>query len=112
MRRAADYCDVKYPARCGEKRLRALIAAELTADGWRTFCDFQRVDPDTIEIYEHWVVSSWLAGRLEERGEAVSRDFFGLTVWGRATTGQAISIDGVIREIVTECWEIESDGKY
>ena len=48
------------------------------------------------EVLEHWIVSDALARRLEEKGECVLRDFFGLTIWGRTTSGQAISLDSVI----------------
>jgi len=48
------------------------------------------------EALEHWIVSDWLAGKLESAGEMVSYDIHGLTVWGRQCSGQAISIDGVI----------------
>lgn len=51
------------------------------------------------EVYEHWIVSTWLADKLEERGEAIEKDFYGLTIWGRSCTGQAILLDRVIREI-------------
>lgn len=51
------------------------------------------------EIYEHWIVSEWLAGKLAGKGEAVEKDFYGLTVWGRSCTGQGIALDGVISEI-------------
>jgi hypothetical protein len=66
-----------------------------------------RYAPMTEEDYreaveEHWIVSDWLANRLEERGECVLRDFFGLTVWGRTCSGQAISLDGVIGDIFDE----------
>jgi len=53
------------------------------------------------EILEHWVVSEYLARELERRGESITRDFYGFTIWGRPTHGQAISLDGVIIEI----WE-------
>jgi len=56
------------------------------------------------EIFEHWIVSEFLANRLEAKGERVVRDFFGLTVWGRPTTGQGISSDRVIEEI---CHDME-----
>ena len=59
-------------------------------------------DCETREVLEHWIVSDWLANRLEERGECVLRDFFGLTVWGRTCSGQAISLDGVIGDIFDE----------
>jgi hypothetical protein len=52
------------------------------------------------EIYEYWAVSSWLARKLAEAGEAVHTDVCGHNIWGRCTTGQAISMDHVIREMV------------
>ena len=51
------------------------------------------------EIYEHWIVSTWLANQLRDRGEAVEMDFYGLTVWGRTCTGQGIALDSVIELI-------------
>ena len=65
-------------------------------------CDNEGIEPHTIEALEHWIVSDWLARKLEEKGEMVSHDIHGLSVWGRATTGQAISIDGVICDIYDE----------
>lgn len=54
------------------------------------------------EIYEHWIVTNWLANRLEEKGEAICKDFYGLVVWGRTTSGQSIALDSVISEIHKE----------
>jgi hypothetical protein len=71
-------------------------------DGWQDLCENEGIEPYQWEIYEHWIVSDWLAGELEEKGHAVIRDFYGLTIWGRPTTGQAIYIDGVIQEIYSE----------
>jgi len=51
------------------------------------------------EILEHWIVSDWLAQRLEKNGETVDPDFAGLAIWGRRTTGQRIECDDVILEI-------------
>ncbi len=59
-------------------------------------------ETDPLEALEHWIVSGWLAEQLEKRGEMVGRDIFGLTVWGRRTSGQAILIDGVICDIFDE----------
>jgi hypothetical protein len=53
-------------------------------------------------VFEHWAVSEWLAGKLEEQGERVDRDFAGLCVWARTTSGQSISMDGVIERIAAE----------
>ena len=57
-------------------------------------------ETETWEAFEHWIVDGYLASLLEEQGEMVCRDFFGLTIWGRTSTGQAISMDGVIWEIL------------
>ena len=57
---------------------------------------------DYLEAYEHWIVSDWLASRLEAKGEMVSKDIHGLTVWGRTCSGQAILLDAVICGIYNE----------
>ena len=55
------------------------------------------------EALEHWLVSEWLAKRLLEEGEMVI-EFYGLTIWGRTTSGQAIYIDSVIEDIYNKNW--------
>lgn len=60
------------------------------------------IEPYQNEALEHWIVSEWLADKLEECGEMVIRDFKGLTLWGRNTSGQNISIDYVIKKIARE----------
>jgi hypothetical protein len=52
---------------------------------------------ETPEVYEFWAVSGWLADKLRERGEAVADNY--PDIWGRATTGQSIVMDSVIRDI-------------
>ena len=59
----------------------------------------QQANPD--EVLEHWAVSSWLAVKLQEKGETVG-ELFDFTIWGRCTSGQAIGSDGVIQEIAAE----------
>lgn len=54
------------------------------------------------EVFEHWIVSDFLADRLEANGQRVLRDFFGFTIWGRTTSGQAILLDHVIQQIAAE----------
>ena len=71
------------------------------ADDWRELCEEVSIDPYEQEVYEHWIVSSWLSERLQEKGETVA-EFLGLTIWGRCTTGQTIAMDGVIQEIYNE----------
>jgi len=81
------------------ENLRAAIFDESVVDGdidAQDFCDSRGLDPYQRKACEHWIVSDWLANRLEERGEMVLRDFMGLTIWGRTTTGQSVSFDLVI----------------
>lgn len=59
-------------------------------------CESLNLDPYQREAFEHWIVSDWLADKLEAAGEMVCKDIHGLTIWGRCTTGQSISIDGVM----------------
>lgn len=73
-----------------------------TADTAELACQASDIEPHELEVFEHWAVSTWLADKLEAKGERVDRDFAGLIVWARTTTGQAISIDSVIEAIVTE----------
>ena len=56
-------------------------------------------DPYQIEVFEHWAVSDWFADKLIAAGEKVDKDFAGLCVWARTTTGQAIYADSVVEAI-------------
>lgn len=75
-----------------------------TASSMEELCEEEGIYVDYPDVFEHWIVSDWLANRLEKHGEKVLRDFFGMTVWCRCTTGQAILLDSVISEI---CFELE-----
>ncbi|GHV02004.1 hypothetical protein FACS1894159_10500 [Bacteroidia bacterium] len=50
------------------------------------------------KILEWWLVTSWLAKQLEERSQTIIHAF-DCCFWGRTTSGQAIYLDNVIREI-------------
>lgn len=65
-------------------------------------CDYSGEPAYQFEVFEHWIVSDWLADKLEAKGEKVARDFAGLTVWARTTSGQAIYADSVIEAIYRE----------
>jgi hypothetical protein len=92
--------------------LRQAIATNIedeTIDA-QDFCEDHGLDPYVREAYEHWIVSDWLADKLEAAGEMVARDLYGLTIWGRCTTGQAILIDGVMCGIYNDMgatWHLE-----
>lgn len=72
-----------------------------TGDAYQKICNDYDLEYDYCEVYEHWVVSSWLAKRLHERDEVVE-DFAGLTIWGRCCSGQSICMDSVIQNIAEE----------
>lgn len=80
---------------------RSFIASHDDAD-WQQLCDEYDIEPYGREVYEHWIVSDWLADKLIEKGEKVDKDFAGLIIWARTTTGQAIYCDGVIEQITEE----------
>lgn len=80
-------------------------------EGWASPNSFRKhahaheiplLEPHECEVFEHWIVSDWLADKLAEKGEKVDKDFAGLTVWARTTTGQGIASDSAIRAIVKE----------
>lgn len=80
-------------------------ARKRTADQLRDLYNDQNIyrtsNTDEIEALEHWVVDSHFGGKLGGLGEMVSSDIFpdGWMVWGRATSGQMISMDHVIAEV-------------
>lgn len=69
-------------------------------------------EQQTQDIYEWWAVTSWLAEKLRDRGHPVIINQYGVSYWGRCTTGQAIKLDGVIKSIVTEYRQVKSNGKF
>jgi len=50
------------------------------------------------EIFEWWLVSSWLGKKLLMEGQPVIDNGYGIW-WGRCATGQAISMDWVIQKV-------------
>lgn len=75
---------------------------DITVATWQDLCVTHGVEPYQWEVFEHWIVSDWLADELTKHGEKVDKDFAGLCVWGRTTTGQAISQDAVLQKIHAE----------
>jgi hypothetical protein len=87
------------------EEVRRLADDELDKLGVREYEKFCRdmdldIDDYGREAYEHWIVTPYLAGKLEEQGEIVG-ELFNWKIWGRCTTGQAICLDGVIERIAS-----------
>lgn len=68
-------------------------------DSVREYAEDNGIEPHEQEPLEFWIVTDWLARKLEHFGEKVDRDFEGVAVWARTTSGQAIKLDGVIEKI-------------
>lgn len=64
-------------------------------------CGYIECDPVEMEVLEHWIVSNWLYDQLSERGQSIGI-IHEIDVWGRTTTGQSISQDGIIFEIARD----------
>ena len=59
-------------------------------------------ETDTFtEVFEWWIVSSWLGRKLLEKDEIIIKTG-NLTIWGRTTTGQHITMDSIIEDIYNE----------
>lgn len=76
---------------------------KITTD-YEAICTAHGLDYEYTEALEYWVVSDWLSRKLAEKGETIA-EVCGLTVWGRCTSGQAISIDSVIEAISMETYK-------
>lgn len=79
------------------------ISYDSEEEAYRAACEFYGYEPYMDEVYEHYIVSDWLARKLKEKGEIVKFvDTLGVKVWGRCATGQAIYLDPVMEEIAEE----------
>ena len=78
---------------------------------WKVDDSFEEegAEPTYMEASEHWIVADWFADALKERGEMVG-EILGLTIWGRVSCGQAISMDYVVQDILKDI--VERRKKY
>ena len=94
-----------------DEKFRELVFKQLeeTSDMQELCREFQ-VDTDDFrdEVYEHYIISGWLARHLKERGYVVG-ELCGLTIYGRTCTGQSICLDRVIQNLAIELWQEEWD---
>lgn len=63
---------------------------------------------EAAEVYEWWLVSSWLCGQLRAIGEPVIDNGHG-TWWGRTCTGQSLIMDGTLQKIAASFEDNEGD---
>ena len=56
-------------------------------------------EPPTDEALEHWIVSDWLADKLEQVGACIDHDVYGLCIWGRTESGQSLTMDSDLKAV-------------
>ncbi len=61
--------------------------------------EYNNLEDEPQEIYEWWLVSSYLCEKLKAKGQPVIEE---QNIWGRCTTGQAILLDYVIGKIAQD----------
>ncbi|MEM8527631.1 MAG: hypothetical protein AAGG68_23520 [Bacteroidota bacterium] len=74
--------------------------AELDEQERRELAYEKGFSPEPHKIYEWHLISNWLANKLRLSDEPILDTNYG-TWWGRTCTGQAISLDGIIQQIVS-----------
>lgn len=55
-----------------------------------------------VEALEHWIVSDWLANKLEAAGALIARDILGFNIWGRTETGQSLTMDADLTAVAKD----------
>lgn len=88
------FCNVSY-------LLAELMGQEKYCDELSELIGQEDDEGNMPEVYEYYIVTSWLAEKLKARGELVA-EFFNLVIWGRQTSGQLIYMDAVIDDIARE----------
>lgn len=61
--------------------------------------DYLGLEPHYDEALQHWLVSDWLADKLEQVGAPIARDVLGFNVWGRTECGQSLTMDAALHRV-------------
>lgn len=61
--------------------------------------DFEQLESEPQEIFEYWILSSFLIDKLSQLGHPVIKSE---NIWGRCTTGQSIMLDYAITKICAD----------
>ena len=70
-------------------------------DAWREVAEHLDLEPHTVEALQFWLVSDWLAERLEETGALVAHDVMGFNIWGRTECGQGLDMDSDLKDVLS-----------
>lgn len=88
-----DYLKAIYEALSNKEDIGTIV----TIDEFIETIDAATFEED-YDIMQYWLVSDFLASKLESLGEFVVESSCGY-IWGRCTVGQSIYMDSVIQEI-------------
>ncbi|KAE8546186.1 hypothetical protein [Marinobacter nauticus] len=83
-----------------------VIKAIEDGDQWQDVGEYLSLDPFTVEALQHWLVSDWLAEKLERVGALIAVDVMGFNIWGRTECGQSLEYDSTLKAVAKL---IESD---
>ena len=78
---------------------KAILADIEADDAWEEAADFLDIESHTIKAMQFWLVSDWLAERLEDSGALVARDVMGLNIWGRTERSQGLHMDSDLKAV-------------
>lgn len=66
--------------------------------GYDSLEDLQENGSDQKEVFEWWLVTKWLADKIEALGGVIIKSDYG-TWWGREETGQSLTMDYHIKQV-------------
>lgn len=56
-------------------------------------------EPPFQESLQYWIVTDWLAEKLESVGAMVAHDVLGFAIWGRSERGQSLTMDSDLNKV-------------
>lgn len=56
-------------------------------------------EPPFQESLQYWIVTDWLASKLESIGAMVAHDVLGFAIWGRSECGQSLTMDSDLNRV-------------
>ena len=67
------------------------------SDAWD---DYGEAPDYYIEALQHWIVSDWLAEKIQQVGGMAATDICGFAIWGRSECGQGLDMDSTLNAVV------------
>jgi len=67
------------------------------SDAWDDYGD---TPDDYTEALQHWLISDWLAEKIQQVGGMAATDILGFSIWGRSECGQGLDMDSTLKAVV------------